>query len=35
MHNLPAVMDGYLDAVIEPLIGHFQAEKLKEAVEAR
>ncbi len=35
VHNLPSVMDGYLDAVIEPLIGHFQAEKLKEAVEAR
>jgi len=35
VHNLPSVMDGYLDNVIEPLIGHFQAEKLREAVEAR
>jgi peptide chain release factor 1 len=35
VHNLPSVMDGYLDNVIEPLIGHFQAERLREAVEAR
>src|SRR5215210_3396039 len=35
VHNLPSVMDGYLDAVINPLIDHFQAEKLREAVEAR
>jgi peptide chain release factor 1 len=34
VHNLPAVMSGNLDAVIEPLIANFQAEKLKEAVEA-
>ncbi|HEU4522783.1 MAG TPA: peptide chain release factor 1 [Thermoanaerobaculia bacterium] len=32
VHNLPAVMNGDLDVVIDPLIGHFQAEKLKEAV---
>jgi peptide chain release factor 1 len=35
VHNLPGVMDGHLDVVIEPLIAHFQAEKLKEAVEAQ
>jgi peptide chain release factor 1 len=35
VHNLPAIMDGNLDVIIEPLIGHFQAEKLREAVEAK
>jgi peptide chain release factor 1 len=35
VHNLPDIMNGYLDVVVEPLIGHFQAERLKEAVEAR
>jgi peptide chain release factor 1 len=35
VHNLPAVMGGALDPIIEPLINHFQAEKLKEAVEAK
>jgi peptide chain release factor 1 len=35
VHNLPDVMNGNLDVVIEPLISHFQAEKLREAVEAR
>ena len=35
VHNLPDVMNGNLDIVIEPLIAHFQAEKLREAVEAR
>ena len=35
MHNLPSIMDGNLDVIIEPLIGHFQAEKLREAVEAK
>src|SRR5947199_2780173 len=34
-HNLPDIMNGNLDVLIEPLIGHFQAEKLREAVEAR
>ncbi|HYO75037.1 MAG TPA: peptide chain release factor 1 [Thermoanaerobaculia bacterium] len=34
VHNLPDIMNGYLDAVIEPLIASFQAEKLKDAVEA-
>jgi peptide chain release factor 1 len=35
VHNLPSIMDGNLDVVIDPLIGHFQAEKLREAVESR
>jgi peptide chain release factor 1 len=35
VHNLPNIMNGALDVIIEPLIGHFQAEKLKEAVEAK
>jgi peptide chain release factor 1 len=35
VHNLPDVMNGNLDAIINPLSGHFQAEKLREAVEAR
>ncbi|HEX8410659.1 MAG TPA: peptide chain release factor 1 [Thermoanaerobaculia bacterium] len=35
VHNLPSIMDGALDVIIEPLNSHFQAEKLREAVEAR
>ncbi len=35
VHNLPAIMGGNLDVVIDPLIANFQAEKLKEAVEAK
>jgi peptide chain release factor 1 len=35
VHNLPSVMNGQIDVLIDPLIGHFQAEKLKEAVEAK
>src|SRR4051812_33461436 len=35
VHNLPSVMNGDLDVLIDPLISHFQAEKLKDAVEAR
>ena len=35
VHNLPAIMDGNLDVIIEPLTSHFQAEKLREAVEAK
>ncbi len=35
VHNLPDVMNGYLDVLVEPLNAHFQAEKLREAVEAR
>jgi peptide chain release factor 1 len=35
VHNLPDIMNGYLDAVIDPLIASFQAEKLKEAVETK
>ncbi|MCU1230686.1 MAG: hypothetical protein JWO97_3570, partial [Acidobacteria bacterium] len=33
--NLPEIMNGNLDAIINPLISHFQAEKLREAVEAK
>jgi peptide chain release factor 1 len=32
MHNLPGVLDGDIGPVIEALITHFQAEKLKQAV---
>jgi peptide chain release factor 1 len=32
VHNLPEIMDGSIDTIIESLITHFQAEKLKEAV---
>ena len=35
VHNLPDVMNGNLDVLIEPLNSHFQAEKLREAVEAK
>ena len=35
VHNLPSIMDGNLDVIIEPAIAHFQAEKLREAVEAK
>jgi peptide chain release factor 1 len=35
VHNLPAVMSGNLDVVIDPLIANFQAEKLKDAVETK
>ena len=35
VHNLPSVMNGGLDVLIDSLSSHFQAEKLKEAVEAK
>lgn len=35
VHNLPDIMNGNLDTIIDALISHFQAEKLREAVEAR
>ncbi len=35
VHNLPEIMNGGIDVVIDPLISHFQAEKLREAVESR
>jgi peptide chain release factor 1 len=34
VHNLPEVMNGNLDVVVEPLVSHYQAEKLREAVQA-
>lgn len=35
VHNLPDIMNGNLDAIVEPLTSHFQAEKLREAVESK
>ena len=35
VHNLPDVMNGNLDVIVNPLASHFQAEKLREAVEAK
>ena len=35
VHNLPSIMNGDLDGIIDPLISHFQAERLREAVEAK
>jgi peptide chain release factor 1 len=35
LHNLPSIMDGNIDGLIEPIIAHFQAERLREAVEAK
>jgi peptide chain release factor 1 len=32
VHNLPEIMDGNIEPLIEALVTHFQAEKLKEAV---
>ncbi|MGA7614494.1 MAG: peptide chain release factor 1 [Thermoanaerobaculia bacterium] len=29
VHNLPSIMNGEIDGLIDPLIAHFQAEKLK------
>ena len=33
VHNLEAVLDGRLDQLIEPLLRHHQAEKLRAQVE--
>src|SRR5260221_12674994 len=35
VHNLPDVMNGNLDVLIDPLISHFQAERERAAVEAQ
>jgi peptide chain release factor 1 len=35
VHNLPSVMDGNLDVIVDSLVENFQAEKLREAVEAK
>ena len=35
VHNLPTIMDGNLDPIVEPLTSHFQAEALREAVESK
>jgi peptide chain release factor 1 len=34
VHNLPDVMNGNLDILIEPLVSNYQAEKLREAVQS-
>ena len=31
LHQLPAVLGGELDPLIEPLVAHFQAQKMDEA----
>ncbi len=35
VHNLPNIMNGALDGLVEPLNSHFQAEALRDAVEAK
>jgi len=35
VHNIPSVMAGMIDHLIDPLNSHFQAEKLREAVESK
>ncbi|MCP4202182.1 MAG: peptide chain release factor 1 [bacterium] len=35
LHKLPAVLEGELDALIDPLTTHFQAVQMREAAEAR
>ncbi len=34
LHQLPVVLEGNLDPLIEPLVAHFQAEKMQEAARA-
>ena len=31
LHQLPTVLEGDLDPLIEPLMAHFQAQKMEEA----
>jgi peptide chain release factor 1 len=35
VHNLPSIMDGNLDFIVDSLVENFQAEKLRESVEAK
>jgi protein subunit release factor A len=35
VHNLPDIMNGNLEVLVDPLINHFQAERLREAVESK
>jgi peptide chain release factor 1 len=35
LHQLPTVLEGHLDPLIEPLVAHFQAEKMAEAALTR
>ncbi len=34
MHRLPALLDGELDPLLDPIVAHFQAEQLKYEIEA-
>jgi peptide chain release factor 1 len=34
VHQVPAILDGDLDALLEPLASHFQAQKMEEAARA-
>jgi peptide chain release factor 1 len=34
LHRLPELMDGALDPLVEPIVAHYQAERLKEEVGA-
>ncbi|HYV20761.1 MAG TPA: peptide chain release factor 1 [Verrucomicrobiae bacterium] len=34
LHRLPELMDGALDPLVEPIVAHYQAERLKEEVSA-
>jgi peptide chain release factor 1 len=34
IHQLPAVLEGDLDPLVEPLVAHYQAEKMEEAARA-
>jgi len=34
VHQLPTVLEGHLDALIEPLVAHFQAQKMEEQARA-
>ncbi|MFL6232127.1 MAG: peptide chain release factor 1, partial [Thermoanaerobaculia bacterium] len=34
VHQLPTVLEGNLDPLIEPLVAHFQAQKMEEQARA-
>jgi peptide chain release factor 1 len=34
IHQLPAILEGDLDPLVEPLVAHFQAQKMEEAARA-
>ena len=31
LHQLPVVLEGHLDPLIEPLVAHYQAQKMEDA----